>query len=383
MLLSNESSQPEHDCPSPSPREVRARISSSARRRSTPQGVAIFAYHVISYCLFFAAALYFDSWLVKAVFGVILGLSIAGAFMVGHDAAHDSFTPHSWLNAVIARIAFLPSLNPYTAWKYTHNYLHHGYTNLKTHDTVWRPHSPAEYNAMPPWRRLLERVYRSLPGLPLNWIFANWIPHRLFPRRHEIKGMRRWKGRVADQCLVVSFAMAQVACVAAYVLSFEQPLGRQVLSLGLNLFFCVLLPFLVWSTLISLVDLVQHTHPSLPWFKTKDEWTFFQAQVGATAHWELPPPLRLFAHNILEHNAHHVDPRIPMYHLHDAQNALTRCYPRHIVHPTLSLQQVREIFRTCQLYDYDNHCWTTFAGTPSTPRLLPIVASVVSGDESR
>ena len=37
------------------------------------------------------------------------------------------------LNACIGRIAFLPTLRPYSLWAVGHNIAHHGYNNLKDH----------------------------------------------------------------------------------------------------------------------------------------------------------------------------------------------------------------------------------------------------------
>ena len=355
----------------PLPGEVRSSISSAARHRSTVRGVAIFVSHILSYSAYFIGAIYFDSWIINGLLSMCMGFSIAGMFMVGHDAAHDSFTPRPRLNRWIARISFLPPWMPYTAWKYTHNYLHHGYTSLRTHDPIWRPLSPEEYQALSGPRRLMQRVYRSIPGLSLQWIFASWIPHRLFPNAEIVDGMRRWKGRVADQWLVFVFAMTQVTVIAALNWIPAASIGPFAMATATDLMICIVIPFVIWSSLISLTDLVQHTHPELPWFNNKEEWTFYHAQVTATSHIELPWFLRVSSHNIFEHNAHHVDPKVPMYHLRQAQDDLEEHYCQDIVHPTLTFKELRHIFRTCQLYDYENHCWTTFNGAPTTPRLFP------------
>jgi omega-6 fatty acid desaturase (delta-12 desaturase) len=182
--------------------------------------------------------------------------------------------------------------------------------------------------------------------------------------------MRRWKGQLADQYLVAAFATAQCALVAICNWSWAASPGQNVVAICIDLFFCIILPFLIWSTLISLIDLVQHTNPRVPWFNNKDEWSFYHAQVLATTHVELPWFLRISSHNILEHNAHHVDPRVPMYHLHQAQNELEASYQQEILHPKLTLRELSRILQTCQLYDYDNHCWMSFSGVPTTPRLL-------------
>ena len=56
---------------------------------------------------------------------------IGALFIIGHDAAHNSFTPYGWLNRLLGRLVLLPAWHPYTSWAYAHNTLHHGGTNLR------------------------------------------------------------------------------------------------------------------------------------------------------------------------------------------------------------------------------------------------------------
>ncbi len=79
------------------------------------------------------------SWPIKLLFGMIAGFWIGRLFIIGHDACHQSLTPHRRLNKVLGRIAFLPSITPYSLWDIGHNVVHHGYTNLKGFDFVWAP----------------------------------------------------------------------------------------------------------------------------------------------------------------------------------------------------------------------------------------------------
>src|SRR5580692_8498631 len=85
--------------------------------------------------------------------GFSAGVLLAVLFVVGHDACHGSFTSRRWLNVGIGRLAFLPTLTPYSTWELSHNLTHHVYTNLKQFDYVWRPLSRAEYNLLPEWRK--------------------------------------------------------------------------------------------------------------------------------------------------------------------------------------------------------------------------------------
>lgn len=58
-------------------------------------------------------------------------------FVLGHDACHQSLTPHRRLNRWLGHLVFMPSLTPYSLWDLSHNVVHHGYTSLKDFDFVW------------------------------------------------------------------------------------------------------------------------------------------------------------------------------------------------------------------------------------------------------
>jgi omega-6 fatty acid desaturase (delta-12 desaturase) len=94
-----------------------------------------------------AGACYFDSWWAKALMVIPGAIAIARLFVIGHDACHGSYTPKPWLNKLIGRIAFLPSLTPFSLWDVGHNVAHHGFTNLKGRDQVWVPMSAEEWQS--------------------------------------------------------------------------------------------------------------------------------------------------------------------------------------------------------------------------------------------
>src|SRR5487761_2664695 len=95
---------------------------------------------VFDFALFFGAiaatVLLTPVW-AKIGVGLVAGFIIGRLFILGHDACHQSFTPHRGLNRVLGRIAFLPSLTPYSLWDIGHNLVHHGQTNLKGFDFGW------------------------------------------------------------------------------------------------------------------------------------------------------------------------------------------------------------------------------------------------------
>ena len=102
-----------------------------------------------------ASLLVVESLWVKIFASLVAALWIARLFVIGHDACHGSYTPNDTLNKWIGRIAFLPSLTPFSLWEIGHNLAHHGFTNLKGRDYVWTPYSPAEFAQLPWMRRVL------------------------------------------------------------------------------------------------------------------------------------------------------------------------------------------------------------------------------------
>ncbi|MEO8620647.1 MAG: hypothetical protein ABI625_06255 [bacterium] len=74
----------------------------------------------------------------------------------------------------------------------------------------------------------------------------------------------------------------------------------------------------------------------------------------------------------MEHTAHLVDTRVPLYNLTGAQDALERAYgEENVITEKFSFAEMSRVFRTCQLYDYASHRWLTFDGVPTTaPRVL-------------
>jgi len=84
---------------------------------------------------------------------------------------------------------------------------------------------------------------------------------------------------------------------------------------------------------------------------------------------QLPRILELVLCDILQHTAHHVDAKVPLYQLSLSQKSLENAFPE-IVHEPFSVRRLFAIAKTCQLFDYREHRWLSFDGTPTTPPLL-------------
>ncbi|RYY52074.1 MAG: fatty acid desaturase, partial [Comamonadaceae bacterium] len=161
----------------------------------------------------FSGAVLFDAWWLKLASGLAAGFMTGRLFVIGHDACHQSLTPHRRLNQWLGRIAFLPSLTPYSLWEVGHNVVHHGYTNLKGFDFVWAPLTAAEYAALSPRERMMERIYRSGWAPGLYYMVEIWWKKMFFPSRRQMPTRRRIF--VLDNLLVTAFALLWIGGMAA------------------------------------------------------------------------------------------------------------------------------------------------------------------------
>ena len=325
--------------------------------RSTVRALALVSLDVALFIVGMAVAALARSPVVQLLAGVATGLVISRLFILGHDACHQSLTPHRWLNRWIGRLVFLPSLTPYSLWEVGHNVVHHGYTNLKGFDFVWQPRSLEEFQALPGWQRALERAYRSGWAPWLYYLIEIWWARMFFPSRRTMPTRRAvftW------DCLGVSvFAVAWVAGLVAVSVVTQQSVWW-LLTVG----FAV--PFMFWNGMIGFVVYVHHTHPGVSWYEDKASWSASQPFVSTTVHLTFRSAMGRVLHHIMEHTAHHVDMGVPLYRLKRAQALLEGKLAGAIVVQPFSWRWYADTARRCKLYDFKARCWTDFAGRRSS-----------------
>lgn len=323
-------------------------------RRSVWKGVAIFAVDTSILIACAWLAIFSDFLWLRLFASVGTGLMIALLFVVGHDAAHQSLTPHRWLNGMLGRLAFLPSLHPFSLWQLGHNQTHHRWTNLSTKDYVWTPLSMAQFQALSPRRRMVYRFHRSLLGPLTYYLTEIWWPKMVCPSSQVVNGDYK-REYIFDLVLVYSF-------LAAYTITLASLATQLAPSRGLGAFdvflFGVLIPFAVWNVLMGFVVYLHHTHPHIRWYDNQADWRSCSAQYSSAVHVIFPRPVNFVFHRIMEHNAHHERPSIPLYQLKAAQENLHEDIYVLEWNPFSHLA----IVKACKLYDFEQARWLDFSG---------------------
>jgi len=285
-------------------------------------------------------------------------VAIVRLFLLGHDACHGAFTGSSRLNKVLGRLAFLPSLTPFSLWHVGHNVVHHGFNNLRGRDFVWEPKSPEDYLALSPGRQRMERIYRGAAGPGLYYLWEIWWQRLYFPGLRKLHAKRlEFK---ADCWLVTVFAALWIGGLV-----LAAPLVGAPAWLLVTLGF--VLPFLAWNWTMGLVIYLHHTAPDIRWFNTRREWLQETAQASGTQHLTMPGVMESLLHHIMAHPAHHLDATIPLYRLEAAQRRLLELMPELKAVP-LTFAYYRDCIRTCKVYDYAAGCWRPFPEAAAASR---------------
>jgi linoleoyl-CoA desaturase len=121
-------------------RELRKRVdayfeTTGRPRRDCPQmyfkTASILAWLVGAYLLLMFAV---TSWWLILPLAAILGLAMAAVgFNIQHDASHEAYSRHKWLNQIMAMTLDLVGGSSYL-WDWKHNSIHHTYTNVSGYD---------------------------------------------------------------------------------------------------------------------------------------------------------------------------------------------------------------------------------------------------------
>ena len=356
----------------PSVKEVRANFDERAHAKSTLKGVALFAFSTAFYALGWWGFIVLHGWWWKIASAALFTAAIPMLFVIGHDACHQALTPRSWLNKIIGRLAMLPSWHAYAVWDYGHNGLHHGWTNLRTKDHVWTPLTKDEFDALPKWKQSMHRLYRTWWGVGLYYIVEMWCLFGMI--RAKVKSKKRMRSLHADRASVLAYVTLMIA--ACLFLVDRTGLGSNRYLVGAELVVLgVVIPNLLWNWLMGFLIFQHHTHPKVPWYGNEDDWSFYAGQVQSVVHIEMPKPIEVVLHNIMEHTAHHVDTRIPLYNLENAQKNLEQAYGDDLVVFPFTVRGYLNTLRTCRLFDYENFRWLDWDGTPTTDPLLSREAS--------
>lgn len=236
-------------------------------------------------------------WLYCALLPVAVGFLVR-LFLIQHDCGHRAFLPAQRANDWLGRCLGVLTLTPYAHWRRAHAVHHATSGNLDRRgvgdiDTL----TVSEYLARAGWPRWRYRLYRNpillfFIGPAFVFFLQNRVPAGFFRA-----GWRHWASTLGTNASIAG---------ALVLMSYW---------IGLKPFLLVQGPIMLLSASVGgWLFYVQHQFENAYWSRT-GAWSFRDAALRGSSHYDLPPILRWFTANIGMHHVHHLCSRIPFYRL--------------------------------------------------------------------
>jgi omega-6 fatty acid desaturase (delta-12 desaturase) len=234
--------------------------------------------------------------------GLLLTIPAAGflvrMFILQHDCGHGNLFSRRGINDWTGRVMGVLTLTPYDYWRRTHAVHHASAGNLDQRgigdiETL----TVREYRALS-WRgRLRYRLLRHplvMFGVGPAWLFI--CQYRL-PFGMMRAGVLPWTSTIATNLCIALLAAALIWLMGiGPFLMVQMPITLIAATTGVWLFY------------------VQHQFEETHWSEG-ESWSFQQAALHGSSHYELPFVLRWITGNIGIHHVHHLSSKVPFYRL--------------------------------------------------------------------
>ncbi|PAB58779.1 fatty acid desaturase [Anaeromicrobium sediminis] len=227
---------------------------------------------------------------------LITGGFMVRVFILFHDCTHESFVEAKRWNDILGHIFGIFAFTPYVPWKRDHN-IHHGSVgNLDRRGVgdIWTM-TVDEYRQGKWYKRGIYRIYRNpifLFGIAPIFLFA--VINR-FPRLKASK--KEW-----ISCMITNGGIILVSLIFSKIFFLKSYLIAQLLviafasSMGVWLFY------------------IQHQFEEVYWMDN-EKWNFVDAALSGSTFYKLPLVLEWITGYIGYHHIHHLNAKIPNYHL--------------------------------------------------------------------
>lgn len=257
---------------------------------------------VVATVALYLTIFYFDPIWVKAVLGVLTGLSLVRLFILYHDHQHKTILNRSWLADGFFAAFGVFMLSPPSIWKRSHDHHHKHNSKLYTTSIGSFPVVTVEkYKSLTPAQRFLYLFIRHPFAIGLGYLFVFIIGMCL-------NSFISNRGRHWDS-LMTLLIHAGLGWCTWYFFGWE------------NLVFAFFLPFLVTFALGSYLFYAQHNFPGTV-FADKNGWTYVKAALDSSSYMKMNPVMQWFTGNIGFHHIHHLNAHIPFYRLPEVYNAI-------------------------------------------------------------
>jgi linoleoyl-CoA desaturase len=147
----------------------------------------------------------------------IMGLGMSGLGMVTmHDANHGSFSKNQNVNRFFGNSLYLLGGFP-PNWRYQHNTLHHGYTNIEGHDEDIAPPGILRFSPHRPLKKL-HRYQHIYAWFFYSLMTISWIVAKDFKRLKTYEKMGvKLSGKRKNSSLMTNLIISKIAYYSIFL----------------------------------------------------------------------------------------------------------------------------------------------------------------------
>ena len=280
----------------------------------------------------------------------LLGIWLARAFVIMHDAGHGALAPTAWLNQLIGHACGVLVLTPMTHWSKLHWHHHRASGNLDKQDGLGGifAMSVSQYLSLPKWQQILYRGFRHR----LHFWFV--VPSAMFFVFHRLPLLYfPWAGIFRKPKLgeVLNIVLLDALYMAVgWWIWTHWTLAKPWL-------FTYAIAILLSVTIGVILFYTQHQFERT-YYAHDEEWSFFDSGIKGSMTLRLPFWWLEWAIGYVNfHSVHHLKPAIPLYRLPAAHCAMRKLG---IPITECRVSDLREMFH-CALWDEERQCMVSFA----------------------
>ncbi|MCB0638621.1 MAG: fatty acid desaturase [Lewinella sp.] len=236
-------------------------------------------------------------WLTLGL-ALINGVLLVRVFIIQHDCGHRSFFKSQQWNKIVGTTCSFFTTIPFKYWAREHDFHHAHSGQLETREIgdIWML-TVEEYRKASPMKRLFYRIYR----MPVMTFIIGPIVYLLYNNRWPIVKLPGW------QKIHRAMHWNNLLLVAVYA-----GLGW---LLGWKNFFLVQIPVVVIFAITAVwFFYVQHQH-EFTYKQWKENWDYLLSAIKGATYYKLPKWLNWMTGSIGYHHIHHLNSKIPNYHL--------------------------------------------------------------------
>jgi len=245
-------------------------------------------------------------WYAKVPLSLFMGICLAGNTFLAHEVAHGAIVKNKSLQNLIAFFGLAPFLISPTYWRFWHNTLHHGNTQLLYKD-------PDAFPTRMIWKRskFMQFVFPLSPGsgyLRSYFYFFYWFSFQAILNQAYMRfGNKMWD-KMNHKRVTAEFVF-----VVLLMLAYAYFIGPQ------NWVWLLVIPFLAQN--YTVMSYISTNHNLSPYTKINDPLV---NSLNVTNY----PIFEFFNMNFGYHVEHHIFPSMPGSQSKKVSEKLKEMYPK-------------------------------------------------------